>query len=162
MALMRDILKMVLQKDVLEPGETVLLRVSLLPLWQPVLMTVSGLFLAQLAVLRLATGPEGFVLGIELVHDIALAALGVFMFATGIFIYVVHRVWTLLVTDRRLLQRQGRQYDEIPLAAIDEVRPCRLGDGLFVTGRGQKLVIPCKEKAAARIRAAIEQAEGTA
>ncbi len=59
--------------DILEPGERVVLRVPVLPLWQPALMTFTGLILALPAASRLAadSGDFGF--------DIAHAAAGGFM-----------------------------------------------------------------------------------
>ncbi len=143
--------------DILEPGERVVLRVPVLPLWQPALMTITGLILALPAASRLAAGSGDFVV------DIALAAAGVFMLVVAVPIYRTSRICMLLVTDRRLLQRQGNEkYEEISLAAVDAVKPYRLGDGLFVAAQDQKIVVPCKEKTAARIREAIARAKGAA
>lgn len=157
MARLKDILEMARLKGILEPGERVVLRVPLIPIWQPVLMAISGLAVVLLQTPHLADSSLDFVL------YVAHTAVGFLMLAVGVLIYFISRISLFLVTDRRLMQPIGPQpYKEIPLAEIEEIKPYRLGDGLFVTGRGQKLVIPCKEKTAARIRAAIEAAKGGA
>lgn len=145
-------------KDILEPGETMILRdPSVWSLWVPAFMILAGLVNVLLLAPRLAPDSEG------LFYDITRIVGGLIIIAAGISIYRLSRIWRLLVTDRRLLRRQGRQpYEEIRLAEVDEVRPYRLGDGLFVIARNQKIVIPCKEKRAARILAVIEAAKGTA
>jgi hypothetical protein len=145
---------------ILIPGETPLLRLpSLWGLWLPVVLAALGLLDLSSSAYGLATGSGDFV------RHVAHAAVGLMMAALGIFMGCGIVDWRILVTDRRLLQHSlsdCEKYEGIPLAGIDEVRPYRLGDGLFVVARDQKIVLPCKEKTASRIREAIEGAKGAA
>jgi hypothetical protein len=142
--------------DMLAPGERVVHRVSILPRWLPALIAVTGLVLAVPAIFQLAAGSE------DIVVETVRAAVGLFALAAAVRLYAALRTGPLLVTDRRLLMRNGDEgYEELPLAEIEAVTPYRLGDGLFVTGGTQKIVVPCKQKAADRIRAAIAAAKGT-
>ena len=144
-------------KDMLQPGERVVHRVSILPRWLPVLIAVTGLILAVPAILRLAAGSG------DVVIEAVRAVVGLFALGVAVRVYAASRNGPLLVTDRRVLVRDGGDgYEELPLSAIDAVTPYRLGDGLFVTGGTQKFVVPCKQKAADRIRVAIAAAKGTA
>lgn len=147
-------------KDILQPGETLILRVpSVWGLWLPALTIFTGLLNALPAISRLAAGTGDYWL------DIASAATGLFMVAVGIFMHRLSRIWRFLVTDRRLVKRHETdrsQYEEIPLAELDAVKPYLLGDGLFVVARDGTAIIPCKEKTAGRIRAAVEAAKGAA
>ncbi len=139
----------------LQPGERVVHRVSLLPRWLPALTAVAGLVLAAPAIPRLAAGED-------IVVETVRAAVGLFALAIA-GMYGASRTGPLLVTDRRLLVRDGRErYEEIPLAEIDDVTRYRLGDGLFVAGHGRKIIVPCKEKTATSICAAIAAAKGAA
>ncbi len=140
----------------LQAGERVLLRVSPLPLWLPALIAVSGLVASVPAILRLAAGEA-------VVIETVRAAVGLFALAVAVLIYGKARNWRLLATDRRLLVRRSQdRFEEILLAEIDAVTRYLLGDGLFVTGGGRKIIVPCKERKAARIRAAIAAAKGGA
>ena len=145
-------------KDMMKPGETPILRLpSLWGLWLPVMMVVLGLLDLSLSAHGLATGSGDFVL------HIAHTAVGFMMVALGIYMGRGLAAWQILVTDRRLLRRtlpEREKFDQIPLADIDEVRPYRLGDGLFVIAGDRKIILPCKEKTAQRIREAIETANG--
>ena len=165
MAPIRDILGMTRLKDVLEPGERVVHRVPISPLWPSIASFTSGLVMILSAALILATrvGDSGF--DIDLAGGIVFAATSFLTFASGILLYLVHRVWAVLVTDRRLLQRtlpKREKFDQIRLADIDEVRLCRLGDGLFIIAGDRKITLPCKERPAARIREAMASARKTA
>ena len=151
---------MAMAKFSMEPGETPILRLpSLWGLWLPVMLAVLGLLDLSLSAHGLATGSGDFV------RHIAHAAVGFMMVALGIYMGRGLAAWQILVTDRRLLQRtlpEREKFDEVPLAEIDEVRPYRLGDGLFVIAGDRKIILPCKEKPATRIREAIETAKGAA
>lgn len=145
--------------EILIPGEAILLRLpSLWGLWLPTLLAVIGLLNLSLSAHGLATGSGDFV------RHIAHVAVSLIMLVVGIYMGRRLAAWRILVTDRRLPRRTlpGREkFDEVPLAGIDEIKPYRLGDGLFVIARGRKIILPCKKKPATRIREATEAARGT-
>ena len=149
-------------KDLLEPGERVLLRLPLLPAWQPILMIAVGFLTAASAGMRFKAAAGEAASSLDLIVGIVMVAVSLLTLSVGLLQYFLRLIWIVLLTDRRILQRQGREHEEIRLADIDEVRPYRLGDGLFVIAGDRKIILPCKERPATRIREAIDAAKGAA